>query len=161
MEFNKELVKLFIKHDVDARQWIKDEKWDEFYLTITSMYQLGELESDYSRECSLRVVIGNELPDLDISKFKQYWLKKYCGESAYSSDKETLIKLLKQYLSLHPTHTYSMICDAAKAYVDHCLAKGEYLMKADNFILDKDGRSRLEAAVEDLIDTKQLPDVWL
>lgn len=148
--FEKDLVKIFIEHDVELRGWIRDDKLDEFQLLVTNMYDNGELTLDYEKKCRLRIVEGTEVDDFDVDEFRKYFLASYSGVPTYAGSKDHITKLLKAYMVKHPGHTFSLICKAAKYYVDQYKGS-QYLMMADNFILNKEGKSRLEAAVDDVI----------
>ncbi len=157
MSFEKDLVKLFIEWDVELREWVRDDKLDEFQLLVTNMYESGELSLDYEKKCRLRVVEGTEVEDFNVDEFRKYFLAEYSGMPAYASSRNHITDLLKTYMANHPGHTFSLICKAAKYYVDQYKGS-QYLMMADNFILNKEGKSRLEAAVDDVISMNTVED---
>lgn len=148
--FKKELIKLAVHHDVAIEDWIRDDKLDEFHLETTRMYNAGELVTDYSKECRLRVLEAEGVEEFDVNKFRVYFLSKYSGEVGYAGNKPEITRLLVDYMSKHPGHSYEMICKAAKAYVDSARAKDQFIMKAENFILNSEGKSTLAVVVEDL-----------
>ena len=151
MSFEKELIKFLIIHDQEPRKWIRDEHVDEFNMLISQMEKAGEIQLHYDPEKTTRYrVVDKTEEEIDVQEFRKYFLKSYSGEVAYAGSKEEVEKLLKEYMAKHPGHSFNLICSAAKYYVDHCKRTGEYLMMPHNFIL-KDGKSRLEAAVDDLI----------
>ena len=154
MSFEKELIKFLIIHDQEPRKWIRDEHVDEFNMLISQMEKAGEIQLHYDPEKTTRYrVVDKTEEEIDVQEFRKYFLKAYSGEVAYASSKEEVERLLKEYMAKHPGHSFNLICNAAKYYVDHCKRTGEYLMMAHNFIF-KDGKSRLEAAVDDLISLK-------
>lgn len=154
MNFEKELIKFLIIYDQEPRKWIRDEHVDEFNMLISEMEKAGEIQLHYDPERISRYrVVDKTEEEIDVQEFRKYFLKAYSGETAYASSKEEVTRLIKEYMAKHPGHSFDLICSAAKYYVDHCKRTGEYLMMAHNFIL-KDGKSRLEAAVDDLISLK-------
>lgn len=164
MSFERELIKFLIHHDQEPRRWIRDEHVDEFNMLISQMEKAGEIQLHYDSERLSRYrVVDKVAEEIDVQEFRKYFLKAYSGEVAYAGSKEEVERLVKEYMAKHPGHSFSLICNAAKYYVDHCKRTGEYLMMAHNFIL-KDGKSRLEAAVDDLIslNTKTNEDeLWI
>lgn len=160
MSFEKELIKFLIHHDQEPRKWIRDEHVDEFNMLISQMEKAEEIQLHYDPERLSRYRVVNKVAEeIDVQEFRKYFLKAYSGEVAYAGSKEEVERLIKEYMAKHPGHSFNLICQAAKYYVDHCKRTGEYLMMAHNFIY-KDGKSRLEAAVDDLIslNTKDTED---
>lgn len=155
MSFEKELIKLLIEHDKSPKHWIRDNKIDEMQMLISIMVQSGELTLDYQpgKETRYRVVEGTEIKDLDVDKFRQYFLSAYSGIPSWAGSKEEVTLAIKEYLAKHPEHNFELLCKAAKFYVDNTKADGGYLMKCINFI--HNGReSTLEATVHDLLSNK-------
>lgn len=151
MQFKKELIKFFIHHDKEPRLWIRDEHVDEFNMLISQMEREGEIQLHYDPDRHTRYrVVTKVQEEIDVQEFRKYFLKAYSGYSSYASSTPHITNLLKQYMAQNPGHSFDLICQAAKHYVDD-YKNTDYLMKADNFILNEKGDSKLEAAVDDLI----------
>lgn len=151
MSFEKELIKLFVRYDVKLKEWIRDDKADEFQMLTMNMLNDSELILDYDRDCRLRVAEGmDKKGSIDVAEFRKYFLKGYSGYSQYAGSTDNIQMLLLDYMARHPGHSFELICKATKAYVD-MYKHTEYMMKAHNFIMNKEGISTLESAVDDLI----------
>jgi hypothetical protein len=157
-EIFRDIIKLYIRHNmINATDLIPFIKSEQINTEMTEMYKEGLLVDDYERTCGLRVVEKEDVSGYDMEELRKYFKKKYCGYTGYSSTKDHVAELVAVYMFKHPTHTFEMICEAGKKYVDYCLSKNQYVKKLNNFITDGD----LESVVEDIIDGKTTETVFL
>lgn len=133
-----------IKADVDYKLVVKDELVHDVAKVIQGLYGEGSLVLDYSRECGLKYI---EHVVIDVDKIRKYWLKSYCGKTGYASTKEIVEKLLLDVMQRYNL-TFEQCEQAAKSYIEEN-RNTEYLLKLENFILDKTGSSRLAAIATD------------
>lgn len=144
-----------VQSDLNYKDWVVADKWDELQKIARELVGQGVLEIDYSKDCRLRYIPESE--KFNVDDFRKYWLKAYSGRVGYASTKEEVVKLLKQVMKEHDI-TFQQCCKAAKIYVDS--TDSRYLMKCNNFILNDKGESHLASiASDDSIKESQIN--WL
>lgn len=146
-EFKKELVKLLVEFDESVDDWIHPQRQLVIQMNAKKMFDEGLLETDYNKKCRMRVVLQSNTDSErdDIMRFREPFKKAYSGYLGYSSDNQNVKRLLDEYLAVHTNHTLQQCVDASKHYVDFCIQTGEYMMKCENFILNK-----LASVIEDM-----------
>lgn len=144
MTDEQKFVIALVEYDLDYKTWAHPDKHELIQRVSSELYGEGLLVLDYDKQCRLRYVPEGDI--IDIDKFRKYWMKAYSGRTGYASTKDVVEKLLRAVMKRYNI-TFEQCCLAAKEYVDS--TDKQYLLKCDNFILDKHDKSHLAAIVED------------
>ena len=156
----RKIVAFFIKEQMDFREYLQEDKWEEFQKTFRNLYDEGRIIADYSSPFPFKLMPEQiAVESLDVDKYRKYWKHSVTGVRGYMGERKEITKLLQDYWLKYPTHTFEQICKAAKEYTEaQCAKDVKYLMTAENFIY-RDGKSRLATWVED--GSEKLKSVWI
>lgn len=159
-------VYLFCIHeDIDLVEILEDSEEQRAKLSqvINALLGNGAIDvsiamiedSDPVSQASIRLrniyVYPTELITFDVDKFRVFFSMNYLGIPNRMGDKGAVIERLEKFIA-EENYTFDQICYAAKNFVDYHIAENmeEMVPKADKFIYDAEGKSRLMEHIENI-----------
>ena len=164
----KKLVLFCIEEGINISELLTDETgivvtkkvYDEVIEEmIVSDYKKGLLTTDYQNQGS-RLVLTKPLfihsqVDGDLSRVRDYFTAKNCGQVGYAGDPVIVIAKLKLFLEQNGI-TLEEAEEAAKIYVENCVQNARPMKMFSNWIEDQTG-STLRTFVEEIKQRKTIP----
>lgn len=164
----KKLILFCIEEGINISELLTDESgivitkkvYDEVIeKMIVEDYKKGLLTTDYKNEGS-RLVLTKPLfihsqVDGDLSRVRDYFTAKNCGQVGYAGDPVIVLAKLKLFLEENGI-TLEEAEEAAKIYVENCVQNARPMKMFSNWIEDQTG-STLRTFVEEIKERKKTP----